>query len=94
MASAIWSLAIRPCAGGVVVGVVATAAMPVSVKKTLLLREPLPCSPAAETAFQPLIRCPRKPVFPGVFFFGGVFVCSQTPVSAVVAMEGAATVEQ
>ena len=26
-------------------------------KKTLLLRQPLPCSPAAETALQPLIRC-------------------------------------
>ena len=32
-------------------------ALPVSVKKTLLLRKPLRCSPAAETALQPLIRC-------------------------------------
>ena len=31
--------------------------MPVSVNKTLLLREPLPCNPAAETAIQPLIWC-------------------------------------
>ena len=31
--------------------------LPVSVKETLLLRKPLPCSPAAETALQPLIWC-------------------------------------
>ena len=30
--------------------------LPVSVKKTLLLGEPLPCTPAAETALQSLIR--------------------------------------
>ena len=30
---------------------------PVFVKTTLLLRKPLPCSPAAETALQPLIWC-------------------------------------
>ena len=29
--------------------------LPVSVKKTFLLRKPLPCSPAAEIAIQPLI---------------------------------------
>ena len=33
-----------------------TQDLPVSVKKTVLLREPLPCSPAAETALQQLIR--------------------------------------
>ena len=31
--------------------------IPVSVKKTLLLCEPLPCKPAEETALQPLIWC-------------------------------------
>ena len=31
--------------------------IPVSVNKTLLLRKPLPCSPAAETALQALIWC-------------------------------------
>ena len=35
--------------------------IPVSVKNTLLLREPLPCSPAAETALQPLIWCSESP---------------------------------
>ena len=31
--------------------------VPVSVKEALLLRKPLPCSPAAETALEPLIWC-------------------------------------
>ena len=31
--------------------------IPVSVKITLILREPWPCDPAAETAIQPLIWC-------------------------------------
>ena len=31
--------------------------IPVSVKKTFLLREPLHCSPAPESAILPLIRC-------------------------------------
>ena len=33
------------------------AAMPVSVNKTSLLREPLPCNLATETALRPLIWC-------------------------------------
>ena len=33
------------------------AEVTVSVNKTLLLHEPLPCNPAAETALQPLISC-------------------------------------
>ena len=32
-------------------------ALPVSVKKTLLLCEPLPCNTSAETAIQPLNCC-------------------------------------
>ena len=31
--------------------------LPVSVKYTLLLRKPMSCNPAAETAHQPLIWC-------------------------------------
>ena len=31
--------------------------LPVPVKRTLLLGEPLPCNPAAETALQPLLWC-------------------------------------
>ena len=34
-----------------------TSLIPVSVNKTLLLREPWPCDPAAETAIQPQIWC-------------------------------------
>ena len=34
--------------------------IPVSVKQTLLLGEPLPCSPEAETAIQPLIWCSER----------------------------------
>ena len=48
--------------------------LPVSVKNTLLLRKPLPCSPVAETAIQPLTWCSESP-----FFSGGVFLF--TPVS-------------
>ena len=36
------------------------ATLPVSVEKTFLSREPLPCNPAAETALQPLIWCSER----------------------------------
>ena len=51
----------------------------VSVKKTLLLHEPLPCSPAAETALQALIRCSEL-LFSYMPSPEESF-CSQTPVS-------------
>ena len=41
----------------------------VSVNNTFLLRKPLPCQTAAETAIQPLILCFSSP---RVFFSGGV----------------------
>ena len=57
--------------------------VPVSVKKTLLLREPWPGDPAAETAMQPRIWCVFKAdLFQPVFLSGGMF-SSQTPVRPV-----------
>ena len=54
-------------------------AIPASVKKTLLLCEPLPCKPAAETPILPLIWCSDSFLFSHLFFSGGVFL-PQTPV--------------
>ena len=46
-------------------------------KKTLLLRKPLPCSPTAEAAIQPLIRCSGSLQFL-VFSSPEECFCSQT----------------
>ena len=51
---------------------------PVSVKQTLLLRKPSPCSPTAETAIQPQIWCSES-LCSNVSFSRGLFL-SQTPV--------------
>ena len=39
----------------------ALVSIPLFVRKTLLLREPLPCNPSAETALQPPIRSKSSP---------------------------------
>ena len=63
---------------------------PVSVKSTLLLQEPFPCNPAAETALQGLIWCFLKLIFPHVLLSRGVFFTDtgrrQHTVSAVSAL--------
>ena len=51
--------------------------------KTLPVREPLSCSPAAETALQPLIWCSESLYSKGSSFSGGVFLL-QTPVAHAV----------
>ena len=44
-------------ASGVPARLLVAALITVSAKSKLLLRQPLPCNPAAETALQPLIWC-------------------------------------
>ena len=49
-------------------------------ENTLLLRKPLPCSPAAETAPQPLIWCSESQSS-NVYSFPEECFCSRTPVA-------------
>ena len=53
---------------------------PVSVKKTFLLGEPLPCKIAAETPIQPLLWCFCRLTCPMVFFSGGMFLFTDTGI--------------